>query len=285
MTILRGRRRGLEIALAGRAFEEALGELEGVLAQRPGFYRGTPAVARLGDVLPQPEEWNRLRAALENAGIVLEGILGGPAAERLAAEAGLRFEPAQTPPAALRLRPAREPSDSELSPSARSLIADFAGARADIAARRRRGEGSVPRLPQRAATGTPVQSGLRAVEDRPSALYHDATLRGGQSVHHSGNVVIVGDVNPGAEIVAFGDIAVFGRLAGVAHAGAGGNAAARVMAFDLDPTQLRIASFIGAELERPQRRSNQPEAAFVLDGKIAVVPLDRLPAVVEDASR
>jgi septum site-determining protein MinC len=140
-------------------------------------------------------------------------------------------------------------------------------------------------LPQRAATAGPVQTGLRAVEDRPSALYHDATLRGGQSVHHSGNVVIVGDVNPGAEIVAFGDIAVFGRLAGVAHAGAGGNVAARVMAFDLDPTQLRIASFIGAELERPQRRSHQPEAAFVLDGKIAVVPLDRLPAVVEDASR
>jgi septum site-determining protein MinC len=285
VTILRGRRRGLEIALAGRAFEEALGELEDVLAQRPGFYRGTPAVARLGDVLPQPEEWNRLRAVLENAGIVLEGILGGPAAERLAAEAGLRFEPAQTAPAELRLRPAREASDSELSASARSLIADFAGARADIAARRRRGEGSVPRLPQRAATGGPVQTGLRAVEDRPSTLYHDATLRGGQSVHHSGNVVIVGDVNPGAEIVAFGDIAVFGRLAGVAHAGAGGNAAARVMAFDLDPTQLRIASFIGAELERPQRRSHQPEAAFVLDGKIAVVPLDRLPAVVEDASR
>jgi septum formation inhibitor MinC len=284
VTILRGRRRGLEIALAGRPFEEALDELEDVLAQRPGFYRGTPAVARLGDDNPQPEEWNRLRAVLGNAGIVLEGILGGPSAERLAADAGLRFEVAQEPPASLPLRPAREPSDAELSASARSLIADFAGARADIAARRRRGEGSVPRLPQRVA-GAPGQTGLRAVEDRPSALYHDATLRGGQSVHHSGNVVIVGDVNPGAEIVAFGDIAVFGRLAGVAHAGAGGNASARVMAFDLDPTQLRIASFIGAELERPQRRSNQPEAAFVQDGKIAVVPLDRLPAIVEEPSR
>jgi septum site-determining protein MinC len=284
VTILRGRRRGLEIALAGRAFEEALGELEDVLAQRPGFYRGTPAVARLGDDIPQPNEWNRLRAILENAGIVLEGILGGPSTERLAADAGLRFEVAQTAPSALPLRPAREPSESELSASARSLIADFAGARADIAARRRRGEGSVPRLPQRVA-GTPIQTGLRAVEDRPSALYHDATLRGGQSVHHSGNVVIVGDVNPGAEIVAFGDIAVFGRLAGVAHAGAGGNASARVMALDLDPTQLRIASFIGAELERPQRRSSQPEAAFVRDGKIAIVPLDRLPAIVEEPSR
>jgi septum site-determining protein MinC len=285
VTILRGRRRGLEIALAGRAFEEALGELEDVLAQRPGFYRGTPAVARLGEYIPQAGEWARLRTVLENAGIVLEGIMGGPEAQRLAVEAGLRFEPAPTAPAALRLRPDRETSDSELSPSARSLIADFAGARADIAARRRRGEGSVPRLPQRTAAGSSAQTGLRAVEDRPSALYHDATLRGGQSVHHSGNVVIVGDVNPGAEIVAFGDIAVFGRLAGVAHAGAGGNAAARVMAIDLDPTQLRIASFIGAELERPQRRSTQPEAAFVRDGKIAIVPLDRLPAVVEDASR
>ncbi|HXM05848.1 MAG TPA: septum site-determining protein MinC [Candidatus Acidoferrum sp.] len=282
MTILRGRRRGLEVALAGRAFEEALDELQAVLAQQPDFYRGSPAVARLGEDLPSPEQWSRLGSTLTAAGITLEGVCGGAGAERLAAEHALRYEPvaatAETP-----LREARRLSEAELSPAARSLVADFAGARADIAARRRRGEGSVPRQAGRPA-GQPVPQ-LRAVDDRPAALYHAATLRGGQSLHHTGNVVIVGDVNPGAEIVAFGDIAVFGRLAGVAHAGAGGDASARVLAFDLDPTQLRIASFIGADLGRSQRRPPQAEAAFVRDGAIVVVPLDRLPAASEEVSR
>jgi septum site-determining protein MinC len=286
VTILRGRRRGLEIALAGRPFEEALGELESVLAQQPGFYRGTPATVRFGEEIPTPESWNRLSSVLDAAGIILEGVSGGDAAEGLALEHGLRFESAPVVPASVAMRPsrqAREAREAELSDAARSLVADFAGARADIAARRRRGEGSVPRLALRAASAS--AAGLRAVEDRPSALYHAATLRGGQSVHHSGNVVIVGDVNPGAEIVAFGDIAVFGRLAGVAHAGAGGDVSARVMAFDLDPTQLRIASFIGADADRPKRRTIRPEAAYVLEGKIAVVPIDRLPGPDGEATR
>jgi septum site-determining protein MinC len=282
VTILRGRRRGLEIALAGRAFEEALDELQAVLAQQPDFYRGSQAVARLGEDLPSPEQWSRLQSTLTAAGITLEGVCGGAGAERLAAEHSLRYEPVGAT-AEISVREPRRLSDAELSPAARSLVADFAGARADIAARRRRGEGSVPRQPSRPA-GQPAPQ-LRAVDDRPAALYHAATLRGGQSLHHTGNVVIVGDVNPGAEIVAFGDIAVFGRLAGVAHAGAGGDASARVLAFDLDPTQLRIASFIGADLERPQRRAPQAEAAFVRDGAIAVVPFDRLPAATEEASR
>ncbi|HEY3676171.1 MAG TPA: septum site-determining protein MinC [Candidatus Tumulicola sp.] len=282
MTILRGRRRGLEVALAGRAFEEALDELQSVLAQQPGFYRGSPAVARLGDDVPSPEQWARLQSTLAAAGITLEGLCGGTVAERLATEHSLRYEPVAAA-AEMPMRSARRLTDAELSPAARSLVADFAGARADIAARRRRGEGSVPRQPARPAIASAPQ--LRAVDDRPAALYHAATLRGGQSLHHTGNVVIVGDVNPGAEIVAFGDIAVFGRLAGVAHAGAGGDASARVLAFDLDPTQLRIAAFIGADLERKQRRTAQAEGAFVRDGAIAVVPIDRLPAPSEEASR
>lgn len=282
MTILRGRRRGLEVALAGRAIEEALDELQGVLAQQPGFYRGSPAVARVGDDVLSPAQWSRLQSTLTAAGITLEGVCGGDSAERLAAEHSLRYEPV-APAAEMPVRERRRLTEAELSPAARSLVADFAGARADIAARRRRGEGSVPRQTARPAVQTAPQ--LRAVDDRPAALYHAATLRGGQSLHHTGNVVIVGDVNPGAEIVAFGDIAVFGRLAGVAHAGAGGDASARVLAFDLDPTQLRIAAFIGADLERSHKRAPQAEAAFVRDGAIAVVPIDRLPALSEEASR
>jgi septum site-determining protein MinC len=56
-------------------------------------------------------------------------------------------------------------------------------------------------------------------------------------------------VNPGAELIASGDIVVVGALRGVAHAGAQGDRTARVIALDFAPTQLRIATVIGADAE------------------------------------
>ncbi|MBI4770229.1 MAG: septum site-determining protein MinC, partial [Chloroflexi bacterium] len=60
-------------------------------------------------------------------------------------------------------------------------------------------------------------------EARDEAVLVRRTLRSGRSVRHPGHVVIIGDVNPGAEIVAGGDIVVWGRLRGVVQAGAGGD--------------------------------------------------------------
>ncbi len=70
------------------------------------------------------------------------------------------------------------------------------------------------------------------------------TLRSGQTIRYDGNVVIVGDVNPGAEIIAAGSIVVMGTLKGIAHAGATGDETATIMAYGLYPTQLRIAGMI-----------------------------------------
>ncbi|NLA57346.1 MAG: septum site-determining protein MinC [Firmicutes bacterium] len=107
--------------------------------------------------------------------------------------------------------------------------------------------------------------------DRDSALIVRRTLRSGQSVHHPGSVVVLGDVNPGAEVVAGGDIIVLGALRGVAHAGALGEEAAVVVAFRLQPTQLRIAHFISrapddANLPEPQG----PEIAQVRNNLITI---------------
>ena len=92
------------------------------------------------------------------------------------------------------------------------------------------------------------------------------TLRSGFSIQHSGHIVIVGDVNPGAEIIAGGDILVWGHLRGVVHAGAEGNENAIVCALDLSPTQLRIAGQIAIS---PQRKGkSHPEMARLKDGHV-----------------
>jgi septum site-determining protein MinC len=76
--------------------------------------------------------------------------------------------------------------------------------------------------------------------DEDAALWVGRTLRSGVRVEYAGNVVVLGDVNPGAEVIASGSVIVWGRLRGVVHAGAQGNKDVVVCALDLSPTQLRL---------------------------------------------
>ena len=98
------------------------------------------------------------------------------------------------------------------------------------------------------------------------------TIRSGQLVSYEGNVVIIGDVNPGGEIVAEGNIIVMGTLRGMAHAGATGNNNAVVVAFSLQPTQLRIGSIIARPPEGEVIKSLYPEIAYVRDGNLVIEP-------------
>ena len=102
------------------------------------------------------------------------------------------------------------------------------------------------------------------------AILLERTLRSGQRLHNPGHVIVVGDVNPGAEIVAGGHILVWGRLRGTVHAGAAGNEDATVCALDLMPTQLRIAGHIAVS---PQRRGRtRPEVVRVRQGQLVAEP-------------
>lgn len=97
------------------------------------------------------------------------------------------------------------------------------------------------------------------------------TIRSGQCINYSGNVVIVGDVNPGAEICAAGNVIVLGALKGHVHAGFGGNDKAIIAAFSLQPEILQIASIMTRSPEdgiKPQ----YPEVAKVKDDSIVVEP-------------
>jgi septum site-determining protein MinC len=102
---------------------------------------------------------------------------------------------------------------------------------------------------------------------------HRGTLRSGDHLEVDGSVLVLGDVNPGARVSAAGDVRIWGRLRGVAHAGSGGNQQARIVALQLRPLQLRIA---GAVARGPD---DQPptgfcEQAVLRGGAIAIEPAE-----------
>lgn len=97
------------------------------------------------------------------------------------------------------------------------------------------------------------------------------TLRSGQVLRYPGHIVVIGDVNPGAEVVAGGDIVIWGKVRGVVHAGALAGEGAVVCALDLAPMQLRIAGHIVRSPEEKRRRP-MPEMALVREGQVVAVP-------------
>lgn len=107
-------------------------------------------------------------------------------------------------------------------------------------------------------------------------LYLRKTIRSGQSISSDGNLVIIGDVNPGAEVIAKGDITVWGILGGIAHAGKDGDSSMRIRALKLNPVQIRIGEIFA---RRPDtinlpyvQKSSQymPEEAYTHKGNIVI---------------
>jgi septum site-determining protein MinC len=118
-------------------------------------------------------------------------------------------------------------------------------------------------------------------------LYLQMTVRSGMEIRHPGTVVIIGDVNPGGEIIAAGDIIVWGNLKGIAHAGSRGNEQCLIMALQMFPTQIRIANYIARSPEQ-QPAKLEPEVAHVVDGVIRITPSlesKRIPALVDRSTQ
>ncbi len=100
--------------------------------------------------------------------------------------------------------------------------------------------------------------------------FYTKTIRSGQLLESEGNIVIIGDVNPGAELVAAGNIVVMGTVKGTVHAGAKGNREAIVTAFNLSPTQLRIADVITRSPDDDEIHGLAPEIAYIKDDRIFI---------------
>ncbi len=96
------------------------------------------------------------------------------------------------------------------------------------------------------------------------------TLRSGQVVTYDGSVVVVGDVNPGAKVIASGSVVVIGALRGMVHAGSKGDRNAYVVAFKLQPMQLRIADIITRAPDSVDTNAEVPEIAHINDDQVYI---------------
>ena len=84
----------------------------------------------------------------------------------------------------------------------------------------------------------------------------DRTVRAGEIIKSNGDILVIGDVNPTAQLVAYGDVYVIGNLRGIAHAGCGGDKKAVIYAMNMNPVILKIADKIGFNSEMSKRNSN-----------------------------
>lgn len=111
-------------------------------------------------------------------------------------------------------------------------------------------------------------------KDYAETMYYHGTLRSGQSLKCDSSVVIFGDVNPGSEVIAGGNLIVMGSLRGIVQAGQRSNDA-YIVAFDMNPKQLRIGDYIArAADEGDDERIKKPHKAYLANDQICIEPID-----------
>lgn len=107
------------------------------------------------------------------------------------------------------------------------------------------------------------------ITEKKSLKIINKTVRSGQRIEYDGDILIIGDVNPDAYIVASGNVIVMGTLRGVVHAGANGDETATVMALKLIPQQLRIGNFFTRSPDNPET-PEYPEKAYIEENHIVI---------------
>jgi septum site-determining protein MinC len=250
---IRGTSQGLVITLGAGDLGALLRELDERLSSTASFFRGGRVALHVGPRELTTEELEALGQTISRNGVSLWAVIGDSAATQAAAEAlGLEttFGPQVTlpPEAASTPRPERDEGwdkgqlETEVEDATLRLAQDVA---------------------------------LRLAQDADLGVLIRRTLRSGQAVQYPGHVVVIGDVNPGAEIIAGGDVVVWGKLRGIVHAGATGDDEAVVCALSLAPLQLRIGNHIARAPEGREDLPERPEMASVQDGEIVAEPWEK----------
>jgi septum site-determining protein MinC len=222
-----------------------LRELDERLSSTASFFRGGRVALHVGPRELTTEELEALGQTISHNGVSLWAVIGDSAATQAAAEA-LGLETTLGPQVTL-------PPEAASTP------------------RPERDEGR-----DKGQLETEVEdAALRLAQDTDLGVLIRRTLRSGQVVQYPGHVVVIGDVNPGAEIIAGGDVVVWGKLRGIVHAGATGDDEAVVCALSLAPLQLRIGNHIARAPEGREDLPERPEMASVQDGEIVAEPWEK----------
>ena len=123
---------------------------------------------------------------------------------------------------------------------------------------------------------TPTSLGLHSITRSykkdvatSETTFHKGSLRSGQRIEVEGSLVIIGDVNSGAEAVAGDNIVVIGNLRGLAHAGAKGNKEAIIATSTLDTVQIRISNIV-KEIEKDEEMVYEHAYIYVKDEQIVI---------------
>lgn len=123
---------------------------------------------------------------------------------------------------------------------------------------------------------SPKEMGLSVIKkvyekstENSETKYYKGSLRCGQKISYEGSIVIIGDVNGGAEVVAGENIVILGTLRGLAHAGAKGNKKAIIAASSIDTPQMRIANLV-KEVDKEQYQQKKYTYSYIKENEIVI---------------
>lgn len=123
---------------------------------------------------------------------------------------------------------------------------------------------------------SPKEMGLSVIKkvyekstENSETKYYRGSLRCGQKISFEGSIVIIGDVNGGAEVVAGENIVILGTLRGLAHAGAKGNKKAIIATSSIDTTQMRIANLV-KEINKDECEPKKYTYTYVKENEIVI---------------
>jgi septum site-determining protein MinC len=239
LVAIKGTKHGLTITLQDGPIDETLAELNDRLTRTASFFRGAQVTLNVEHAHIQPAHLGEINELLTPHQITLRKLTTQDAVLADAGSAlGLQVSAGNGVALELESTPSPPPAPARAAP------------------------------PPPATLGPEVDLG--AAEAQYPAIVVRRTLRSGASIRHEGHIIVVGDVNPGAELIAAGDVIVWGKLRGLVHAGAMGDTNAIVCALRFEPTQLRIGNAI-ARMPEGRKRKSAPEIAVIRDGKIEVV--------------
>ncbi len=226
--VFRGTKSGLVIVIDDTAPLNTVREdLTAKLEESGYFFIGADVILDVGERSLEVEELNQLQEMIQKRnGLVIKGL-------RTRSEATISS-------AKLLGLSSAVPEEKQTSPSKKEI-----------------------HLSEKSVLKSEIGSPSPAFDNLPTEIVR-RTLRSGQQRESNGNLVVLGDVNAGAEVVAVGDIIVFGALRGMAFAGATGKKNAIILAFRLSPTQLRIAD-LAARSAGESKGSELPEYASIDD--------------------